>query len=193
MSKPYTAPLLINQQKTLTTGFLSKSGYLKPNKQATGGTGWTSNRNKDLDIQITSIMEKDNERIILKYYAFNGQLIEQTIYLVGRLSNLGKGAVWFFICPFNDTICRNLIFVNNRFMHRSNLKNAMYSIQAESKRWRKIFQLMPNIPTCKAYLKEPEARYYKRYYNGKLTKRYKKYLITVQKWTDNQAQRNYLI
>ncbi len=193
MPKPYTAPLLINQEKTLTTGYLSKCGYFKTDCIATGSTGWTSNKSKDLDILITVIMQKENERVVLSYNDFNDSPVEQIIYLESKPSNLGKGLIWFFICPFTGTICRNLIFVNNRFMHRSNLVNAMYSIQAESKYWRKMFQLQPNIPTTQKILDEPNKKYYKKYYKGEITKRYKKHLITLQKWINSSSERSQLL
>jgi hypothetical protein len=189
MAKPYTAPTLINQEKTLTTGYLSKLGYFKENYKTVGSTGWTSNKSKDLDIDITVIMQTDFERVVLSYNDFNNEPTEQTIYLTSKKSNLGKGFVWFFVCPFTGKTCRNLIFINNRFMHRSNLTNAMYCIQAESKYWRKLFQLQPNIPTTEKILNEPFKKHYKKYYKGKMTKRYKKYLSTLQKWNNNQRER----
>lgn len=189
MPKPYTAPRLIDQEKTLTTGYLSKCGYFKRNCKVTGFTGWTSNKTKGLDIQITVIMQEDKERVILNYNDFSNRPIEQLIYLHSKPSNLGKGLIWFFICPFTGATCRNLIFINNRFMHRSNLINGMYSIQAESKYWRKMFQLQPNIPTTKLIIDEPNKKYYKKFYNGKITKRYKKYVETLQKWNRNNKER----
>jgi hypothetical protein len=189
MPKPYTAPLLINQEKTLTTGYLSKCGYFKTDYKTTGSTGWTSNRTKDLDIDIEVIMTKDYEHVILNYFDFNSNLVEQVINLESKPSNLGIGLIWFFVCPFTGATCRNLIFVNNRFMHRSNLINAMYGTQAESKYWRKMFQLQPNIPTTERILNEPNQKHYKKYYKGNLTKRYKKHLITLQKWNANRIER----
>lgn len=189
MPRPYTAPLLINQEKTLTTGYLSKCGYFKTKYKATGSTGWTSKKTRDLDIDITVIMEKDNECVILSYLDFYNEAVEQVIYLESKPSNLGKGLIWFFVCPFTGATCRNLIFVNNRFMHRSNLVNAMYGTQAESKYWRKMFQLQPNIPTTEKILNEPNKKHYKKYYKGKMTKRYKKYLSTIQKWNCNHEER----
>jgi len=191
MPKPSTYPIIINQAKTLTTGFLSKCGYFKTDYKTTGSTGWISNKSKNLDIDIIVIMTKDKERVILKYIDFDNNQVEQIIYLYCKPSNLGKGLIWFFICPFIGATCRNLIFVHNRFMHSSNLLNAMYGTQAESKRWRKIFQLQPNIPNSKTYLLEPKARFYKRYYNGQMTKRYKKYLNTISKWDANQKKTNH--
>jgi hypothetical protein len=193
MPQPYTAPTLIDQQKTLTTGFLSRSGYLLPNTNTMGTTGWTSRTSKDLDITITSIIEQNRGRMILRYYDFKGGSVEQTISLVSMPSNLGKGLIWYFICPFSFATCRNLIFVNNRFMHRSNLRNPMYSIQAESKRWRRIFQIQPNIPKAKAYLGEPLKKNYQRTYKGKKTKRYAKYLETIKRWENGKNERRSLL
>jgi hypothetical protein len=193
MPKPSTHPTIINQQKTLTTGYLSKCGYFKTDYKTNGSTGWTSNKSKNLDISITSIMEKEDERIILTYYDFNNIQVEQTIYLTSKFSNLGTGLIWFFICPYTGAICRNLIFVCNRFMHLSNLKNAMYSTQLESKYWRKLFQLIPNIPTVKNVLNKPNEFNYKKYYKGKKTKRYQKHLSTVKKWNDNLKEQTNLI
>ena len=193
MPKPNTFPTLIEQEKTLTTGYLSKCGYFKTEYKATGYTGWTSNRTKDLDITITSIMEKGKERVILTYNDLNDIPAEQIIYLTSKVSNLGNGLIWFFICPYNGVTCRNLIFVFNRFMHHSNIKNSMYGTQAESKYWRKIFQLQPNIPRTEKILNEPYKKHYKKYYKGKMTKRYKKYLSTLNKWIDNKNERNNLM
>ncbi|UAM98751.1 hypothetical protein K8354_02695 [Polaribacter litorisediminis] len=189
MPKPSTYPIIINQEKTLTTGYLSKCGYFEKDYKVTGSTGWISNKSKDLDINITSIMEKDKERIILNYIDFDNKPVKQIIYLTSKKSNLGTGLIWFFICPYSGAICRNLIFVFNRFMHRSNLKNAMYGTQLESKYWRKLFQLIPNIPTVKNVLNEPYKPNYKKHYKGIKTKRYQKYLSTVKRWNDNLKER----
>ena len=193
MPKPYTAPIFIDQEKTLKTGFLSKYGYFKTDCKITGVTGWTSNKSKDLDVRLTTIMQKDNERLILNYYDFDNRPVEQIISLEAKPSNLGKGLIWFFVCPFTLATCRNLLFANNRFMHRSNLVNAIYSTQGESKYWRKIFQLQPNIPTTRKILEEPNQKHYKKFYNGKITKRYKKWLATVQQWNENSNERKDLM
>ena len=193
MPRPSRQPILIDQEKTLTSGYLSKMGYLKLNHRIEGYTGWVSNKTMDLDIRINSIMEEGDERVILNYYDFNSEKVEQVIYLTSKPSNLGNGSVWFFICPFSGKRCRNLIFINNRFMHRSNLLNAMYSKQVESKYWRKMFQLQSNIPETERILNEPRSKHYKKYYNGKITKRFKKYLETLKKWNDNRAERMELI
>jgi hypothetical protein len=193
MPKPYTIPLLIDQEKTLKTAFLSKYGYFKTDCKITGVTGWTSNKSKDLDIYFTTIMQQGKERVILNFHDFNSKPVEQIIFLEPKPSNLGKGLIWYFICPYTGATCRNLIFVNNRFMHRSNMANATYSTQVESKYWRKMFQLMPNIPTTQRILNEPNKKYYKKFYKGQITKRYKKWFATVQKWNDNSNERKDLI
>ncbi|GAA3522775.1 hypothetical protein GCM10022393_41770 [Aquimarina addita] len=184
---------MIDKEKTLTTGYLSKCGYFKANHKLMGSTGWTSSRSKDLGIDITVIMQENNERVILNYYDFNLNSVKQIIYLESKPSNLDKGLVWFFVCPYASKCCRNLIFVCNRFMHRSNLINPMYSTQAESKYWRKLFQLQPNIPTTQKVLDEPKKKYYKKYYKGEMTKRYKKHISTLVKWRNNREERSQLL
>ena len=53
-------------------------------------------------------------------------------------SNLGKGVVWYFICPFTWKRCRKLYLLDERFMHRSALPSEMYECQTQSKKWRGI-------------------------------------------------------
>ena len=189
MPKPATYPTLIENEKTLKVSTLSKCKALKPGQETSITTGWTSKRGNDLDILITCKMELRNERIILDYIDFKGNTVKEMIYLTSTPANIGNGLIWWFICPYTHTRCRNLIFINGYFMHRSNLVNAMYSTQSNSRYWRTLFKLKPDIPTVEKIFEQPYQPYYKRYYNGKITKRYKKYLDTLQKWKDNDQER----
>lgn len=108
-------------------------------------------------------MKPHKEQVILEFIDFNDEKVEKTIYLTSKASNLGKGLVWFFICPYTDATCRNFIFINNRFMHRSNVMNAMNGTQVESKYWRKLFQLQPNISKTQKVLDKSYTKHYKKF------------------------------
>ena len=101
--------------------------------------------------------------------------------MVSIKSNLGKGKIWYFRCPFTGKRCRKLHLIDERFMHRSALPSGMYSSQTHSKKWR----LMEKVYGCyfdvDRYYEQLYSKHFKTHYNGKPTKRYLKLMRQINK------------
>ncbi len=175
MGRNNTGKVIINNLPTLKIGVFSKGGAFKHKKCSCS----IMLPLKDDYLKIDVLINTDSRELILKY---NNK--EQKIYLTSKPSNLGKGKNWFFVCPYSLTICRNLVFVSNKFMHRSNIYNACYYIQTESKYWR----LQTSLPKLEKLLNETEQKYYKTFYNSKPTRRYKRHLKNLEKLNRKEEQ-----
>ncbi len=179
MGRYSTGKVIINNLPTLKIGYLSKGGVFKRSKCSFS----ISVPLQDDYLKIKAETDTNERLITLRY---NNK--EQKIYLVSRPSNLGKGVNWFFVCPYSLTVCRNLVFANDKFMHRSNIANACYYIQTESKYWR----LQTPLPKLEKIIDEPQQKYYKAFYNGKPTRRYKRYFKTLEN-LNRKAEQSKLI
>lgn len=177
MPKPHTFPPLYNELKTVSISTLGKD-YLKPNSITTGTVFWTRGSERVGSISVKSIMERDNPRIILSYNS-NDVPVSYTVRLVSIPSNIGKGVIWYFICPYTHKRCRKLYLNDGRFYHRNAFKDCMYETQTYSRQnvflcrqWQKL------IAKEKAYDKL-YSKYFTKKYNGKPTKKYLRILKQI--------------
>lgn len=72
-------------------------------------------------------------------YEYEGENIEYTVMIGCKLSNLGKGIIYYFICPRTGKKCYTLYGIGGYFLHRSAF-NTMYECQTWSKNFRSIEQ-----------------------------------------------------
>ena len=112
-------------------------------------------------------------------YSVNGESIQLTVFIVAKPSNLGKGNVWYFICPVSGLHCRILYDVQSKFVHRKAYPGQHYYMQVHSKTNRLIESLLPRqeaaIEKCKPHtLRE--------WYAGRWTKRYIRYIKVQMKY-----------
>jgi hypothetical protein len=66
-------------------------------------------------------------------YSVQGKAINHRVQLVRVPSNLGRGFVWMFLCPFAKKRCRILYENGAYFTHRTAVKGGMYSCQSVQK------------------------------------------------------------
>ena len=140
MARYSTYPYLFDEEKYISTTKLLKWGYLKDYIFKRGTITWSSNGIKTSSLGI-NIKIDDYESYIKVNYKCNETDYNYKIQLVSIPSNLGKGIIYYFICPYTGKRCRKLHLINESFMHRSNLPSGMYSIQTESKNWRQMSRL----------------------------------------------------
>ncbi len=138
-----------------------------------GTTSWSRNGEVHSKIDFQVFYSEYQTHIIFAYTA-NGTPIKYKVDLINLPSNLGKGKVWYFVCPSTGKHCRKLYLRNGYFLHRTAHENLMYECQLESKRnrdLRKIFQAC-FIPDT--LLEAYHSKYLKTHYKGKITKKYAK-------------------
>jgi hypothetical protein len=111
-------------------------------------------------------------------YLFDGKSINYKISLITIPSNLGKGSIWYFVCPETGKQCRKLYLSNGYFLHRTAFSDLMYEAQTKSHFIRKgIFKdfTLYIDAACKLNKKN-----FKRYYKGIPTNRYLKLINKLQ-------------
>lgn len=175
MAHPHTFPTLYNELKTLD--LKSFKEYLKPNQLSTGTNRWTRNGEETASIGFSIRMGETKGYLELDYN-YKKEPIKYRVPIVSKPSNLGKGLIWYFVCPHTGKHCKKLYLVGGYFLHREAFKGCMYESQTRSKNGRQIAEM------AKAIFGNDDSiykRYFKKYYKGKPTKRYLKYLEFQEK------------
>jgi len=113
MPKHPTFPTLYDECKSISISDLKRWEYFKPNQYKSGVITWSRNGDKTGSISIAVNTHSESPYMELDYRC-NKAPINYRVQLVSIPSNLGKGVVWFFICPPNRealpkaTLCRYL-------------------------------------------------------------------------------------
>lgn len=179
MPKPLTLPYLFDELKNINISDLIKWRYLKKKTTKSGVLIWR-NRYDEVTSRLTiHVIFTDKEQSIRLDYKTEYEIYDVTINLVSLLSNLGKGEVWYFVCPYTGKRCRILHLIKGKFIHRSALKSGMYSKQTHSKKWRQIERVYGSYFDLDNYYEQLYKKHFKKYYNGKPTKRYLKLIIKI--------------
>lgn len=171
MGRYATYPTTVEDLRVLNLKFLSENNYLEPNSIRSGVITWSNKSGEKNSISIHSNIENNSGVITLQYTVNNERKINYQIKLISKVSNLGNGLVWFFVCPFTNSICRKLHFIEGYFQHRTANPHLMYEKQIEPKIWRKWNKAFGAEFNDHLYF-ELHKKYFKRFYNGRITKRY---------------------
>lgn len=190
MPKPSTNPLLFDNTKSLNMGFLKKQGYLKSNQIQSGNVFWKCNGHQTGSISIQVNTSLGNPYLQLDY-KHGESLIKYRVNLIGKVSNLGLGIVWYFVCPNTGKHCRKLYLSSGYFYHRSACKDGMYERQTLSKNHRAIERTMNLYFRSDNLYEQIYKKHFKKQYAGKPTKRYLKLTQQIEK-SDSQSQPNIL-
>jgi len=145
--------------------------YLTSYGTRKGTTSWSSNGQTHSTISI-EVKHSEYETYIIFDYSCNGEPKSYKVELISKPSNLGKGKVWFFVCPSTGKLCRKLYLHSDYFLHRTAFKGLMYSKQLESKKNRELFKLFEAYFLPDKIYREFYSKGFKTHYNGKPTKRY---------------------
>ena len=175
MPKQATFPTLYDKVQTVSISFLIKHEYLKMNQWKRGVITWLRNGNKIGSISISVNMMPNSQFIELDYKCNDAQ-INYRVQLISAPSNLGKGVVWYFICPKTNKRCRKLYLADTYFYHRSAFRGCMYEKQTYSK----LGNAYNNYFGVETLYRELNKKYFKRKYAGKPTKRFLKLTKQIQ-------------
>jgi hypothetical protein len=180
MPKPHTYPTLFDDVKTISISFLTKHGYLKPNQWRNGTITWSRNGNKTGSISIGIYTKPKNSYLELDYKCNEAQ-INYRVQLISAPSNLGKGVVWYFVCPRTGKRCRKLYLADTYFYHRSAFKGCMYEKQTQSKKSRYLDKTLGLYFQVDKLFEQLYKKHFKKQYAGKPTKKYLKLTQQIQK------------
>jgi len=171
MPKPHTFPTLYDELKTVSISFLSKYGYLKPNQWQTGTLSWSRNGNNIGSISIAVNTHCQSPYLELDYLS-DKVPINYKVQMIKALSNLGKGFVWYFICPLTGKRCRKLYLGKTHFYHRSAFTGCMYEKQTHSKYGRYLDKTLGAYFQSDKLYSQLNKKHFKKYYAGKPTKKF---------------------
>ncbi len=166
-----TFPTLYDEVLQISITKLKEWEYLKPEQKKCGTITWSKKGNTTGSISILVNTFSDQPFIELDY-KYRGEPRKYKIQLVSVPSNLGKGLIWYFLCPQTNKRCRKIYSVGGYFLHREAFQGCMYESQTKSKYYRSLDK------TLGAYFKldqdytELNKKYFKKFYAGKPTKKY---------------------
>ena len=180
MPKPHTFPTLFDEVKTVSISFLTKHNYLKPNQWRSGTINWSSNGNNTGSISIQVNTQSEKPYIELDYKC-NEAPIKYSVQLVSALSNLGKGFIWYFVCPRTGKRCRKLYLADTYFYHRSAFRGCMYEKQTQSKKSRYLDKTLGVYFRSEQLFEQLYKKHFKKQYAGKPTKKYLKLTQQIQR------------
>lgn len=180
MAKPHTFPKLYDEARTLSTAFLRDNGYLKPQQWQSGVVTWRRNGEKVASISIAVSTVTLNPYVELDY-AYNGNPVKYKVGLVSVPSNMGRGIIWYFLCPHTGKRCRKLYLISGYFYHREAFTGCMYEKQTQSKFARLLDSKYGIVFRTDEIYNQLRQKHFKKYYAGKPTKRYLKLSAIIQK------------
>ena len=180
MPKPHTFPTLYDEVKTVSISFLTKHGYLKPNQLKAGSIHWSRNGENLGSISIRSCTYSESPYLEFDYKC-NQQPIKYRVQLVSAPSNLGKGVVWYFVCPKTNKRCRKLYLADTYFYHRSAFNGCMYEKQTQSKKSRYLDKTLGEYFQTDQLFEQLYKKHFKKTYAGKPTKRYLKLTQQIER------------
>ena len=165
-------PKTVDDCKTVSISKLKEWNYLTYGKRS-GAIKWSRNgiENSSIGIEVTFT---DEEKFIILDYKTNDKEIRYKVQIESLPSNLGKGEVYYFVCPSTGKLCRKLYFENSYFLHRTAFKYLMYEKQLESKKYREISKIFSACFIPDEVYEQRYKKYFKTHYKGKPTKRFLK-------------------
>jgi hypothetical protein len=180
MPKPYTFPTLYNEALQIDISKLKGWGYLDPEQIKSGTLNWSRNGNPTGSISIQVNTHSEQPYIELDY-KYRDEPRNYKVRLVSIPSNLGKGLIWYFLCPQTKKRCRKLYSIGGYFLHREAFKGCMYETQTQSKKYRQLYKILGAYLKSDNLYSELYKKNFKKTYAGKPTKRYLRIMEQIQK------------
>jgi hypothetical protein len=181
MPKPYTCPTLFDNSLQINVSKLKQWGYLNPDQITSGATlNWSRNGEPtgSISINVDTLCEQP---YIELDYNFKDEPRNYKVKLVSVPSNLGKGVVWYFLCPKTKKRCRKLYSIDGHFLHREAFTGCMYDTQTQSKNYRQLDKTLGAYFRSENLYSELYKKHFKKTYEGKPTKRYLRIIKEIQK------------
>lgn len=178
MPKFPTFPTLYDECKTISITDLKRWEYLKPNQWKSGILTWSRNGNKTGSISIAVHTYSETPVVELEYN-YNDEPRKYKIDLVSIPSNLGKGEIWYFVCPHTYKLCRKLYSISGYFYHRTAFRGIMYESQIQSKKYRNLDKTLGAYFRLDDLYQQLYKKHFKKTYAGKPTKRYLKLMKQI--------------
>lgn len=160
----------------LNTSDLKKWGYFNKDEVNKGIISWCKRDEITASINIESF----SDQFVKLNYLHKEREVSLRVFLTHLPSNLGKGSVYYFLCPKTNKKCRKLYLINGEFVHREAFKGILYESQTYSKKMRIFKNEFEDYYKLDYYYSELHQKHFKHFYNGAETKRYKKLLKSIE-------------
>jgi hypothetical protein len=158
---------------------LRRLGYFNPTYEAKGSIQYTKGGKP-----ITRVyFETSSEAELLLNYTWGGFNITQRIAIVKKASNLKKGSLYYFVCPYTSKYVRNLYLPQGVTQFASNYTfkpPIYYESQTHSKHYKPVGQCF-HVEQLLARL---ESARNQSQYNGQETKRSKRINALISKYNE---------
>lgn len=156
------------------------------------------NRFHDINIHVTdpmtglkelvaclSIRINLNQNYIDVVYKTGSSSGSQRIELLARPGSIGKGYVIYFKCSGNGSSRRKLFLFQGRFVSKQAIPNAHYLSQIRSRKERQAMRYITDLAKDQKIIEQVGRKYFKRFYDGNLTKRFMRILDVSENLTTN--------
>ena len=180
MPKPHTFPTLYNEALQISISKLKEWEYLNPEQIKSGTITWSRNGSQTGSISIKVNTHSEQPYIELDY-KYRDEPRNYKVRLVSLPSNLGKGLIWYFLCPHTNKRCRKLYSIGGYFLHREAFNGCMYETQTQSKKYRQLDKILGAYFKSDNLYSELYKKNFKKTYAGKPTKRYLRIMEQIQK------------
>ena len=180
MPKPHTFPTLYNEALQISISKLKEWEYLNPEQIKSGTITWSRNGSQTGSISIKVNTHSEQPYIELDY-KYRDEPRNYKVRLVSIPSNLGKGLIWYFLCPQTKKRCRKLYSIGGYFLHREAFNGCMYETQTQSKKYRQLDKTLGAYFEIDNLYEELYKKNFKKTYAGKPTKKYLRIMEQIQK------------
>jgi len=180
MPKPHTFPTLYNEALQISISKLKEWEYLNAEQIKSGTITWSRNGNQTGSISIKVNTHSEQPYIELDY-KYRVEPRNYKVSLVSMPSNLGKGLIWYFLCPQTNKRCRKLYSIGGYFLHREAFNGCMYETQTQSKKYRQLDKTLGAYFRTDDLYSQLYQKHFKKTYAGKPTKKYLRIMEQIQK------------
>jgi hypothetical protein len=187
MPKQPTHPILYNKVLQVSITKLKEWEYLNLEQLKSGTITWSINGNQTGCISITTNTQSQQPYIELNF-KYNDEPRNYKVSLVSMPSNLGKGLIWYFLCPKTNKRCRKLYSIGGYFLHREAFDGCMYESQSRTKP-KGFFKLLEAKFNNEDLCDELYKKHFKRTYAGKPTKRYLRIIAQIQEIDNTELEK----
>lgn len=168
MGRISSIPINYDDLKTLDISKFKEWGYLKGDKVYDFQVLWSREGVKTASIRC--VLDLANRKMEL-IYSYNDAPVNMTYLIASKSSNLGRGEVFYFVCRRSYKRCRKLYLQNGEFVHRSLIEGYYFS-QLVPVKERSTVSMYRKHFEHERLLHESYKKHYRKYYKGKMTKRY---------------------
>lgn len=137
MGRKSTGAITTGESQKLEINTLLKKGYFKNGCHLSGTITWTDGNSIGYEAELTETRQEIKLNYWNKRYSGERNDLEYTIHLVSVPSNLGRGKIWYFICPFTGMKVKILykVYGSLYFKSRKAYKTRIYYLSQISSKF----------------------------------------------------------